>query len=88
MISIDYVPQGVCSKNIHVMLDDEGKTIESIQFKGGCPGNLAAISKLVAGMPVDFVVEKLEGNTCGARATSCADQLSKALVTAAEQARA
>ena len=87
MISIDYAPQGVCSKNIHVELDDSGTTIEKVEFTKGCPGNLAAISKLVAGMPVDFVVEKLEGNHCGPRPTSCADQLTKALRSASEQAK-
>ena len=42
---------------------------------GGCNGNLKAISKLIKGMTVDEVAAVLEGNTCGNRSTSCADQL-------------
>lgn len=88
MVSIDFAPHGVCSKNIHVELDDAGKTIERIEFTGGCNGNLKAISKLVAGQPVDQVTGILRGNTCGHRQTSCADQLCRALDAAQEQAHA
>ena len=42
-----YIPRGVCSRQIDVELD--GDTIKSVQFTGGCDGNLKAISKLVAG---------------------------------------
>lgn len=88
MVELDYTPRGVCSQNIHVVLDDSGQTIESVSFRGGCNGNLKAISKLVKGMPVDKVVEILEGNTCGPRPTSCADQLTKALRRAQAKAQA
>lgn len=86
MIDIDYQPQGVCARNIHVQLDDTGKTIESVAFEGGCNGNLKAISKLVKGLPVDQVVNTLQGNTCGRRDTSCADQLTRALREAVARA--
>lgn len=75
----DYKPRGVCARAIHIDLDDAGDTIESVSFEGGCNGNLKAIGKLVRGMPVDRVCELLEGNTCGPRSTSCADQLTRAL---------
>lgn len=75
----DYKPRGVCARAIHVDLDDAGDTIESVSFEGGCNGNLKAIGKLVRGMSVDRVCELLEGNTCGPRSTSCADQLTRAL---------
>ena len=65
MTAIDYTPQGVCSRNIHVELADDGNTINAVSFVGGCNGNLKAISKLVAGKPVDEIVSILEGNTCG-----------------------
>lgn len=78
-----YTPQGVCSRRIDVELD--GDIIKSVQFTGGCDGNLKAIGKLVAGQPVDRVIELLEGNTCGRRPTSCGDQLTRAL-KAAKQA--
>lgn len=86
MIELDYRPRGVCSSNIHVELDDSGKTIERVAFTGGCNGNLKAISKLVAGQPVEQVCSILEGNTCGPRSTSCADQLTRALKQAAATA--
>ena len=86
MIEYDYIPRGVCSRIIHVELDDAGETIENVAFFGGCPGNLAAIPKLVKGRPVDEVVSLLAGNDCAGRGTSCADQLTIALRTAKAQA--
>lgn len=88
MIETDFKPRGVCSTRIHVELDDTGETIERVAFTGGCNGNLKAISKLVAGRPVDEVRSLLRGNTCGPRRTSCADQLCCALDAAQEEARA
>lgn len=88
MIDHDFRPRGVCARAIHVTLDDIASTIESVSFEGGCNGNLKAIGKLVKGMAVDDVVELLQGNTCGPRKTSCADQLTLALAEAREQARA
>ena len=88
MIETDFKPRGVCSTRIHVELDDTGETIERVAFTGGCNGNLKAISKLVAGRPVDEVRSLLRGNTCGQRRTSCADQLCCALDAAQEEARA
>lgn len=72
-----YIPRGVCSRLIETEVD--GDTVKSVQFTGGCEGNLKAISKLVEGMKVDEVCALLEGNTCGPRNTSCADQMCKAL---------
>jgi uncharacterized protein (TIGR03905 family) len=51
----------------------------NVQFIGGCNGNLQGISKLVDGMDVDEVIEKIEGIHCGFKPTSCPDQLAKAL---------
>ncbi|MBQ9955012.1 MAG: TIGR03905 family TSCPD domain-containing protein [Eggerthellaceae bacterium] len=77
-----YKPKGVCSQLIGVELEDDGATIKEVRFMGGCDGNLKAIAKLVAGKKVDEIVPLLEGNTCGRRSTSCADQLTKALLEA------
>ena len=41
--------------------------------------DLKAIGKLVNGQSVEDVAALLEGNTCGRRSTSCADQLVHAL---------
>ena len=72
-----FTPRGVCSQLINITTD--GDTIESVAFMGGCNGNLKAIGKLVAGRPIDEVAGILEGNTCGYKPTSCADQLARAL---------
>ena len=68
---------GVCSRLIHVELD--GDKIANVEFVGGCAGNTAGISSLVKGMDAHEVIKRLEGTKCGARPTSCPDQLSKAL---------
>lgn len=70
---------GVCSREIHFEIDDTTNKIKELQFLGGCSGNAGGISKLVVGMTVDEVIDKLEGIPCGFRPTSCPDQLSKAL---------
>ena len=80
----NYSPKGVCTTNIEFDLED-GK-IYNLSFKGGCNGNLKAISKLADGMDAEKVEEVLTGNTCGARNTSCADQLARAIKQAIEQA--
>lgn len=77
MATIDYRPQGVCAKGISIETD--GDVITDVSFQGGCDGNLKAIGKLVRGMRASEVIEILEGNTCGRRDTSCADQLAQAL---------
>ena len=73
-----YKTQGTCAREIHFELD-ENKKIHNVYFVGGCNGNLKAISKLIEGMDAAKVVEILEGNTCGGRPTSCADQLTKGI---------
>ena len=79
-----YRTKGVCSREIHVDLD--GDTIKHVDFVGGCDGNLKAVSRLIEGMTVEDVAAALEGNTCGRRATSCADQLVKGLREARQAA--
>ncbi|MBQ2470019.1 MAG: TIGR03905 family TSCPD domain-containing protein [Ruminococcus sp.] len=80
-----YTPRGVCPMKISFELD--GDTVSNIQFTGGCNGNLKAIAKLVDGWTVEQIEEKLRGNTCGRKPTSCADQLAIA-VRAAKDAQA
>ena len=67
----------VCSTEIQADLD--GGILRNVRFTGGCSGNLLAISKLVEGMKAQDVIRLLEGNPCGGKETSCADQLAKAL---------
>ena len=79
----NYIPERVCSRAIQVDVSADDR-VKSVNFIGGCEGNLRAISKLVQGMSVDEVAEILEGNDCKGRGTSCADQLVKALRAAQE----
>lgn len=72
-----YKTSGTCSQMIS--FDIEGDVITNIKFLGGCDGNLKAISKLVDGWTVEQIEEKLLGNSCGGRPTSCADQLARAV---------
>ena len=74
---IEYDPKGVCSQ--HFTIEIEGDTIERVDFVGGCHGNLQAISALLRGMKVNEVIGRLEGIRCRQKATSCPDQLAKAL---------
>ena len=57
----------------------ENNLIKNVAFLGGCNGNLKAISKLVDGMTVEQIENKLKGNTCRDKGTSCADQLAIAV---------
>ena len=72
-----YRTSGTCSTQIDLEL--ENGIIQSVAFTGGCNGNLQGISRLVAGMPAEEAVRKLQGIQCGWKPTSCPDQLSKAL---------
>ncbi|MBR5479859.1 MAG: TIGR03905 family TSCPD domain-containing protein [Clostridia bacterium] len=72
-----YTTRGVCSRKIDYEIEDG--IVKNIEFTGGCNGNLSGISRLVKGMPIEKVVELLEGTTCGYKETSCPDQLAQAL---------
>ena len=63
-----YRPAGVCSKEINFTLED-GK-VKNVSFVGGCNGNLKAISSIVEGMDVDFVIERFKGIRCGMKKTA------------------
>ena len=69
--------RGTCSRQINFDIVDGN--VHNVSFVGGCDGNLKAIGKLVNGKNIDDVAAVLEGNTCGRRFTSCADQLVRAL---------
>lgn len=82
-MTYSYKTQGTCSSQIDLELEDG--IIRSVVFTGGCNGNLKGISALVKGMPAREAIEKLQGTLCGSKATSCPDQLSKALTEALAQ---
>ena len=72
-----YMPRGVCSRQFNFEVEDG--IIRSVEIIGGCHGNLQGISKLITGMKVDDVIEKLKGIRCGYKPTSCPDQIALAL---------
>ncbi len=72
-----YKTSGTCSFQIDFDINDG--VVSTVEFFGGCNGNLKAISKLVDGMTVDQIESKLKGNTCRSKSTSCADQLAIAV---------
>lgn len=74
-----YQTQGVCSKSIDIELKDG--VIDSVKFTGGCNGNLQGIGVLVKGMTPQEAISRLKGISCNGRATSCPDQLARALET-------
>lgn len=63
-----YKTKGTCSSNIELEVEDG--IVKDIAFWGGCNGNLQGLSRLVAGMPVNEVISRLEGIRCGGRPTS------------------
>lgn len=73
-----YSTQGTCSKSIDITLNDDG-TIENVAFAGGCNGNLKGICALIRGKKAAEVKATLNGILCGNKATSCPDQLARAL---------
>ena len=59
--------------------DDDNDCIVDVSFEGGCNGNLQGICSLVRGMNVNDVKARLVGIRCGYKATSCPDQLCRAI---------
>ena len=72
-----YKTTGTCAREIHIEIQDD--VLQDVKFIGGCMGNATGISRLVKGMKITDVIEKLKGVDCGGRGTSCPDQLAKAL---------
>jgi uncharacterized protein TIGR03905 len=72
-----YKTRGVCSQEIHFDVKDHKLT--NVQYIGGCSGNTQGIAKLVEGMDISDVIQRLEGTRCGFKPTSCPDQLARAL---------
>lgn len=75
---MDYRPLGVCSRAIHVEVDENG-IVHNVQFVGGCSGNTQGVARLVEGMEIHDAISRMEGIRCGSKTTSCPDQLAHAL---------
>ena len=78
MKTYTFQPRGVCSREMQVDLDDQG-VIQALRVTGGCSGNLQGIASLVKGMSAEEAIHRLKGIGCGAKSTSCPDQLALGL---------
>ena len=72
-----YKTNGVCSRLIHFDIVDN--KVRNVEFIGGCAGNAQGVARLIEGMDVHEAIRRMEGIRCGARKTSCPDQLARAL---------
>ena len=57
-----FAPRSVCSRLIDFDLDEQNK-IHNLAFFSGCPGNLAAISKLLEGVDAQHAIDVLKGKS-------------------------
>lgn len=77
-----YKTHGTCSMQIEFDIQDD--IVTDVVFHGGCPGNLAAISRVVEGKTVKQIEEWFKDIKCGNKPTSCTAQLAKAVRQAYE----
>lgn len=82
-MQFEYKTKGTCSQMIYFEIED--RKVHNVSFLGGCNGNLQGIGKLVEGMDIDEVIQRIDGIHCGAKPTSCPDQLATALKKAREK---
>ena len=83
-MTYSFRPQGVCAREMHVELDEQG-VIRNLEVAGGCSGNLQGIAARVRDMPAAEAIERLRGIRCGFKPTSCPDQLAKGLMKILEK---
>lgn len=79
-----YNTRGTCARQILLDINDD-KIVNSVEFVGGCNGNLQGIAALVKGKKIDDVISSLKGIDCNFKGTSCPDQLAKALEEVKEE---
>ena len=82
-MKINYKTKGTCSHTIDLEIEDG--IIKSVDLHGGCPGNTTGIKLLVTGMDAAEVQKRLGGVKCGGKATSCPDQLARAIESILQQ---
>ena len=81
-----YRLHGVCASQVSFDLEADG-TIRNVQFTGGCNGHTHGVAALARGMKVQDYLDRCKGIHCGARPTSCPDQLAQALSQAIEEGK-
>lgn len=85
-MTIQYKTKGVCSQQMNVKIEDG--VVQKVEIVGGCHGNSQGVARLVEGMRAEDAIQKIQGIRYGYKATSCPDQLSKALqIALAEEAK-
>lgn len=85
-MTIQYKTKGVCSQQMNVKIEDG--VVQKVEIVGGCHGNSQGVARLVEGMRAEDAIQEIQGIRCGYKATSCPDQLSKALqIALAEEAK-
>ena len=67
-----------------VTLSDDG-IIEDVTVIGGCSSNLKGICSLLKGQTAQQAIARMKGITCGAKKSSCPDQIAQALEEALAQ---
>lgn len=82
-MQFEYKTQGVCASKIVFEIQED--RVDNIRFIGGCNGNTQGVAKLANGRKVEEVITLLKGIRCGAKPTSCPDQLARALTQALER---
>ena len=79
-MTIQYKTKGVCSQRIDVTVNTS--ILKKEVVGGGGPGNTAGGARGWVGLEARDAIGKLAGIRCGFKATSCPDQLAKALTIA------
>ena len=69
--------EGVCSRSTKVVIEDG--IVKDVEIVGGCNGNIKGLIALVKDMKAEEAVARMQGITCGFKATSCPDQLALAI---------
>jgi uncharacterized protein (TIGR03905 family) len=72
-----YRTRGSCSREI-IFSVNENHELTSLKFLGGCSGNHQALTRLLIGKDINYIIGQLKGIRCRNN-TSCPDQLSQAL---------
>ena len=73
----EYKTENTCAQ--FISFDIEDGRVKNIHFTGGCAGNTQGVAALAEGMTTDEIIGRLSGIRCGFKATSCPDQLAKAV---------
>lgn len=78
-----YKPKGVCSQEMRFEMEND--IVRNVTIVGGCAGNLLGISRMIKDKSISEIKTVFEGVRCGAKQTSCPDQISKALEAYAKE---